>query len=182
MNDCAMCNFFQESGLSKNREKCFGYPVFRISSGWISLVSRISSGWISLPASGSPLKVVFVRFRLQSHYPAGYPTGKVDSDHLCRADAKWFYCDRKAWAASAQRFTLWQETTVEITCRDHCIIACSHHIYMGAVLRAHPVCGESHIQRNVSGKVATVSLTFIATKWFFQLKKLSSFSNISGRS
>jgi len=27
---------------------------------------------------------------------------------------------------------------------------------MGVVLRTHPVCGESHIQRNASGEVATL--------------------------
>jgi len=32
--------------------------------------------------------------------------------------------------------------------RHHSIIACSCHIYMGVVFRAHPVRGESHIQRN----------------------------------
>jgi len=24
-----------------------------------------------------------ILIRLQTHYPAGYPTGKLDSDHLC---------------------------------------------------------------------------------------------------
>jgi len=33
-------------------------------------------------------------------------------------------CHRKAWAASAQSFTLWQQATMEITRRDHSIIAC----------------------------------------------------------
>ena len=28
-------------------------------------------------------------------------------------------CDRKAQAESAQSFTLWQQATIEITCRDH---------------------------------------------------------------
>jgi len=40
--------------------------------------------------------------------------------------------------------------TIEITQRDHSIIACSRHIYMGVVLRAHPVRGELHIQRNAN--------------------------------
>jgi len=39
--------------------------------------------------------------------------------------------------------------------RDHSIIALSRHVYMGVVLRAHPVRGESHIQRNANGEVAT---------------------------
>ena len=34
----------------------------------------------------------------------------------------------KARTASAQTVTLWQQETVEITRRDHSIIACSRHI------------------------------------------------------
>jgi len=47
-----------------------------------------------------------------------------------------FCCDRKARAASAQSFALWQQATIEITRRDHSIIACSRHIYM-VVFYAH---------------------------------------------
>jgi len=61
--------------------------------------------------------------------------------------------------ASAQSFTLWQQATTEITCHDHSIIACSRHIYLGVVLRAHPVRGELHIQRNANGEVATIQNT-----------------------
>jgi len=32
---------------------------------------------------------------------------------------------------------------------------------MGVVLRAHPVRGESHIERNATGEVATVSQTLL---------------------
>jgi len=71
-----------------------------------------------------------------------------------------FCCDQKAQAANALSFTLWQQATIEITCHDHCIIACSHHIYMGVVLRAHPVRGESRIQHNANGEVATTSPPF----------------------
>jgi len=39
---------------------------------------------------------------------------------------------------------------------DHSIIACSRHIYVGVVPRAHPVRGEPHIQRNATREVATV--------------------------
>jgi len=38
---------------------------------------------------------------------------------------------------------------------DHYSIACLRHIYMGVVLRAHPVSDESHIQRYANGEVAT---------------------------
>ena len=64
-------------------------------------------------------------------------------------------CDRKVQAASAQSFTLWRQATIEITCHDHSIIACSRHIYLGVVLRAHPGRGESHIYRNSNRKAAT---------------------------
>jgi len=60
-------------------------------------------------------------------------------------------CDRKAQAASAQSFTLWQQAIIEITRRAHSVIAYSRHIYMGDILRAHPVRGESHIQRSSNG-------------------------------
>jgi len=43
---------------------------------------------------------------------------------------------------------------MEFTRRDHSFIACSRHIYI-VVLRAHPVRGESHIQHNATGEVAT---------------------------
>jgi len=35
------------------------------------------------------------------------------------------------------------------------IIACSRYTYNGVILHAHPVCGESHNQRNATGEVAT---------------------------
>jgi len=71
-------------------------------------------------------------------------------------------CDRKARAACAQSFTLCQQATIEITRRDHSIIACSFHVYMGVVLRAHSVRGEPRIQRNGSGKDATEDLDYSA--------------------
>jgi len=40
----------------------------------------------------------------------------------------------------------------------HSSIACSRHIYMGAVLLAHPVRGESHIQCHANGEVAAIVL------------------------
>jgi len=57
--------------------------------------------------------------------------------------------------AIAQSFTLWQRAKIEITCHDHSILACSRHIYMGVILCAHPVRGESHIQRNANREVVT---------------------------
>ena len=39
--------------------------------------------------------------------------------------------------------------------RDHSIISCSRRIYTGVILRAHPLRGESHIQRDANREVAT---------------------------
>ena len=64
-------------------------------------------------------------------------------------------CDRRDQAACARSFTLWQQTTIEIMCRNHSIIAWSCHIYRGVIFRVHPVRGEPHIQRNAKGDVAT---------------------------
>jgi len=66
---------------------------------------------------------------------------------------KWH--DRKARVACAQSFILWQQATIEIMCRNHSIIACSCHIYMGVILHAHPVGGESQIWHNANREVAT---------------------------
>ena len=54
----------------------------------------------------------------------------------------------------------------EITCHDHSVIGCPRHIYMGVVLHAHPVHGESHNQRNVNGEVWTIPLlSWVSEKW-----------------
>ena len=45
----------------------------------------------------------------------------------------------------------------EITRYDHSIIGCSRRIYIGVILRAHPVRGESHIQCNANREVATTA-------------------------
>jgi len=51
-----------------------------------------------------------------------------------------------------------------VTWRHHCIIACSCHVYMGVILRAHPVHGELHIQCNANREVATeTSYTVVRT-------------------
>ena len=41
-----------------------------------------------------------------------------------------FCYDRKSRAAYSQSFALWQQATIEFTCHDHSIIACSRHIYV----------------------------------------------------
>ena len=67
-----------------------------------------------------------------------------------------FY-DWKAQAASMQSFTFWQQATIEIPRRVHSVSACLRHTYMGVVHHVHPVCGESHIQHNTNGVVATLA-------------------------
>jgi len=64
-----MCNFFQRSDLNpRNIDKTVS---------------------ISGPLSDSRLEeVLYIRIRFQTHYPAGYPTGKPDSDHLCRVPSR----------------------------------------------------------------------------------------------
>ena len=79
----------------------------------------------------------------------------------CEATAtRTWCCDWIALGASMQSFTLWQQATIEITCNDYSIVACSRHICVGVVLRTHTVCGESHIQRNAKREVTTTSPPF----------------------
>ena len=66
-----------------------------------------------------------------------------------------FCCNRKSRAAYAQSFAPRQQATVETMRRNlsyYCLLV--PHIYI-FVLRAHPVRGESHNQRNTTGEVAT---------------------------
>jgi len=53
----------------------------------------------------------------------------------------------KARAASAQSFTPWRQATTEIMWHGHSIIACSHHLHIGAILRTSrtSIHGEFHI-------------------------------------
>ena len=66
-----------------------------------------------------------------------------------------FCCDRKSRAACAQSFALWQQTPIEIMhCNLFCYCLLAPRLYI-FVLHAHPVRGESHIQRNATGEVST---------------------------
>jgi len=53
---------------------------------------------------------------------------------------------------------LWQQATIEITCRNYSIIACSCHLYMSIVLHAHSFRGEPRC--NTSREVAITSPPF----------------------
>ena len=88
-------------------------------------------------------------------------------------------------AACAQSFAPWQQATIEFTRRDHSIIACSRHVYMGVVLHAHSVRGEPRIQRNASGEIATLAylgrvkwIALLSFKTTFQEKKLKEMLNV----
>ena len=64
------------------------------------------------------------------------------------------------WAESAQSFKLCQQATIEITRRDHSIIACSRHTYMVLFFAHIPFVVNRAFQRNVSEVVATVVSRF----------------------
>jgi len=66
---------------------------------------------------------------------------------------RYYCCDRKSRAACVQSFAPWQQATIEITRRDHTIIACSHHAYIFLFFAHIPFVVESHNQRNVTGEV-----------------------------
>jgi len=51
-------------------------------------------------------------------------------DRKCAGFLERCCCDRKSREAFAQSFALWQQSTIEFTCHDHSITACSRHIYV----------------------------------------------------
>jgi len=120
--------------------------------------------------------------RLQQH-PLLFTTNRTDRTFFfVKAEPRttstsWsqhhFVAIGKARAACAQSFTLWQQATIEITRRDHSMMACSRHKNMGVVLRAHPVRGESHIQRNANGEVATIPDLVKTQLWCYKTAVLS---------
>jgi len=65
-----------------------------------------------------------------------------------------YCCDQKSRAACAQSFAPWQQATIEITLS---LLVRATYIF---ALRAHPVRGESHNQRNTTGEFATTSPPF----------------------
>jgi len=50
--------------------------------------------------------------------------------HTSNLGSEQWCCDQKSRAACAQSFALWQQATIEFTCHDYSIIACSRHIYV----------------------------------------------------
>jgi len=117
------------------------------SSQQTSLVKRV----------GPPCFTLLLKRKNKSHlFEEGLKMRSFTWKHFL-LNICWLCCDRKSRAGSAQSFTLWQQATIEIMRRrDHSVIACSCHMCMGVVLRAHPVHGEPRIQRNTHGEVATI--------------------------
>ena len=79
-------------------------------------------------------------------------------------------CDRKSRAACAQSFAPWQQATIEITRRDHSIIACSRHIHIFLFFAHIPFVVNHTINVTPPERLQqceVVSFTFIATKWLF---------------
>ena len=81
----------------------------------------------------------------------------------CLGDLTYILCacivaKRKAQAACAQSFTLSQQATIEFTCHDHSVIACSHHIYILLFFAHIPFVVNRTFKRNTNGEVATVSI------------------------
>ena len=67
-------------------------------------------------------------------------------------------CDWKAQAACAQSFALLQQATIEFTCHDHSITACSRHIYVVSSRPSHSWWIAHLSQRQWSGCNSTTFL------------------------
>jgi len=61
--------------------------------------------------------------------------------------------------SQSDKYTKRQQATIEITCHENSIIACSRHTYMGVVLCTHAVHGDSHNKRDANRMVATMAYT-----------------------
>jgi len=85
----------------------------------------------------------------------------------CLKSKAQFVAIGKARAKCAQSFTLWHQATIEITGHSDSISACSRHIYMGVVLRAYPVRGESHVQRKADEPFGCELLTLPSVAYIF---------------
>jgi len=109
---------------------------------------------------------------LNNQLPEIKPVPNVDQKQNTTSNI-FLICQALQCAQSSSPVSLWQSSLnfglifQKLTVTRYCIycshlpyhtlkgIFCSRHIYTGVVLRAHPVHGESHIQRNANGEVAT---------------------------
>jgi len=64
-----------------------------------------------------------------------------------------------------KRAKLWLQAAIETTHRDHSLIACSHHLHLGAILSAHPVRGALRIQHRACRVEATVATNQNIRTW-----------------
>jgi len=51
------------------------------------------------------------------------PVAVLEQQFCEQPPEPWCCCDRKARAARAQSFALWQQATIKITRRDHSVVA-----------------------------------------------------------
>ena len=103
--------------------------------------------------------------------------------HISKASTRkgeGYCCDRKARAACAQSFTLWQQATTEITRHDHSIIAwfAPHTLCMDVILHAHSTqrqwrgCNSTNFYKNEHEWRIN---RHIAKRTIFQMKKIRGF-------
>ena len=108
-----------------NKTKIFSNKMpqsISINTVQIRIWSRISDAMYSLNRSS------FQKFRYNP-----FPVQSMFSTMLisaARGTWAWVCCDRKSRAACAQSFAPWQQATIQITRRDHSIIACSCRIHI----------------------------------------------------
>jgi len=86
-----------------------------------------------------------------------YPAGNA---LLCKAILVCYCCDMKSRAACAQSFAPWQQATIEITRRDHSIIACSRHIDIFLFFAHIPFVVNHTINATPPERVATPPIVY----------------------
>jgi len=70
------------------------------------------------------------------------------------------------WSKSSNGKCATLHTVTSSNDRNHSIIACSRHMYLCVALCAHPICGESHFQRNINWEIATTSAPFCSERTY----------------
>jgi len=82
--------------------------------------------WVKLFRQKKPNFLCFFRFEKSSVRWKTSRVSKSEKKYKCEHSC----CDRKSWAACAQSFAPRQQATIEITRRDHSVIACSRHTHI----------------------------------------------------
>ena len=86
--------------------------------------------------------------------------------HATDKEVYFLCCDQKARTASAQSFTMWQQAIIEITRRDHSIIACSRHIYLCVAFCAHPICDNRTFNATSTERLQQRPLLFAVSRTY----------------